>query len=780
MAIEVPCVLEKIVYRNDTGFAILGVNLNAFSNKYSPELEKMVKTNCPKNKYDNFSVTTTNFNLNDSALSQQFIFIGEFVNDKKYGGQFKAELFFQDVPKTEDGFRYFLMTFPNIKETRSQLIIDTFGVEGTIDILDNDPYKLTEIHGITEKRIPPIKLAWDENKTLRELYDFLIPYGISAQLIKNIHKNLGISSKAEIEKNPYVICKVKGISFIAADNMAHKLPNKVSQEDRLIACMSYVLEKDIATNSNVCMPFKKLKIEVVDLLKKCNENNDVSDDSKDYLNIMSTMIKDNLDVFTAVKDLSNNIEYIYLSSMWEKEKYIAKELCDRKRYDKKKITCSDEDVANAQKDVREFSGINIVLDETQKEAIKSAFEHKLTVITGGGGTGKSTICRCIYDLASQKGLSIRLMSPTGKASQVLADKTGAVAETIHRSLKLRPGDDLPKEEITEDIIILDEVSMVGLDTMYPFLVAMEANIYGNIVLVGDSNQLPSVSPGNLLADIIESNCANVVRLDRVHRQSKDSYISLLANDIAKGKVVEVPPEASDIEWRSIGRTENFVKTLVRDVKEFLDDGHELEELQLLAPMYKGYCGVDRINEAMQTMACGLNSSEKDFIQRDFIKYHRGDRIIQTKNNYDKQIFNGDMGVILELGKKIIDSSVSDEKEHYIEVDFNGNRVMYVGAEIDQMALAWCCTVHKYQGSQAQYVMFVIVDEANRMMNKELVYTAMTRASRYLYLYGHINQFKIAPTKSVIRKRYTNINKIIKSIETSEELLKILDINNTKF
>lgn len=407
---------------------------------------------------------------------------------------------------------------------------------------------------------------------------------------------------------------------------------------------------------------------------------------------------------------------------------------------------------------------DIVLDAKQKEAILSAFINPITIITGPGGSGKSLICRYICDIAKSKGLSVRLMSPTGKAAQVLSAKTECEASTIHRSLKMQPGDDEPRESIGEDIVIIDEISMSGIDTMYAIMCALEDNIWGSIVFVGDKNQLPSVSPGNFLSDMIASGHINVVTLDKVHRQDEKSYIALLANDISKGKMVDIPSDAVDIKWHNIN-PDRFKDDLLSFLDEYVEGGNEMDDLQIVSPMKKGSCGVFQINEIVQARMAQINGTTEAILSIGFNKFHVGDRVIQVENNYDKMVFNGDMGKITELGEKSKDSSVSDKKERFITVEFYGDEFTYYGDEIDELQLAWAITVHKFQGSQMKNIVFIMAAEAQIMMSKELVYTAFTRAEKRLDVFGHNAMLRMAPTKSVIRKRYTNLNKLMNEQKT---------------
>jgi exodeoxyribonuclease V alpha subunit len=334
-----------------------------------------------------------------------------------------------------------------------------------------------------------------------------------------------------------------------------------------------------------------------------------------------------------------------------------------------------------------------------------------------------------------------------------------------------PGEDDPKDIISEDILIVDEISMVGVDTMSAIMMALEMNKRANIVFVGDANQLPSISPGNFLNDMMKADCANVVVLDQIHRQDENSYISLIANQISKGKVTKIPDNATDIEWEDVNG-DSFEETIKEAVTEYLQDGKDIDDLQIISPMKKGSCGVNTANKIMQEMMSDINGTQEQVLEIGFNKFHIGDRVIQLENNYDKEVFNGDMGVIIDLGRDVVGDD-SDKEEAFIKVSFYGDERLYVGDEIEQLKVAWCITVHKYQGSQSPYVMFIMASEAEIMMSKELVYTAFTRAEKFLNVYGSKNMLQVAPTKSVVKKRYTNMNKIIQELKTGEKLMKVL-------
>lgn len=787
MSIEIPGIVEHIIFPSEKkhdvkdGFAIFSVSLNGFSSKYKAELEKDIQSKLKKKNgykdYGTFIVTVDSFLKDERYVGGQFVFIGDYSVHPKFGPQFKSENFYEDEPTNEEGLRFHLMLANNIKEAKSKLIIDRFGYEGTKDILDNNPYRLTEVKGITDRMIPDIKNSWDEKKTRRLLSEFLGKHGVSQ----------GIGSKAFdlwredaldiIQENPYKLTEIKGVGFLMADEVAHKvLKGSVPKKYRVTSCLEYLLKEEVYSNSNLCIPYEILRAQLKGTLENSNQSLGIRGGIEESVLLMNTCIRENLDRIVPVKDMTvvNKKEgiYVYLKKIWDREKFIADDLYKRNSSSPFTYTCSEVDLGDAEDDIKRFAGKDIKLDDCQRVAVKSAFDNSVTVITGGGGTGKSTICRCIFYLAQKKNLSIRMMSPTGKAAQVLASKTRCGAQTIHRSLKFTPDDDYPHDTIVEDIIIVDEVSMVGVDTMFAIMFAMINNRKCHVVFVGDANQLPSVSPGNFLFDIVENNIANVVKLTQIHRQDENSYISLVAKDICDGKVRDIPEEASDIKWTDID-PDSFDMIFCAAIHKYRSE-NDMDDLQVLSPKYKGRCGVDRCNEIMQQIMMDANKTDGQSLETKFKTLYVGDRVIQTENNYDKMVFNGDIGKIVDLGRKVLDPNVSDKPQDFIIVDFYGDEKVFVSSEITALNLAWCITVHKFQGSQAPNIIFVMSSESQRMMSKELVYTAFTRAEEHLDIYGSKYCLRQAPLTSIIKKRFTNIDKMVRQLREGKKILNVLE------
>lgn len=765
---DLPIIVEKVVFKNENGFHILSCSLNAYSSKYKPELEDLLLKNIKLNDNNNFVVTIDMINPPEHIEGLQYICLGEFVENKKYGKQFKADFVYEDEISNEDSLRAYLVTLPNIKEVRSRQIVNKFGYEGTLNVLNGDIYQLTQINGLTTARIPPIKEAWDRGQGERELCMWLHNHKIEPAIGKKIYAVWGKKSVDVLTKNPYCLADVKGFGFKRADQMAYKLNPNLDKYSRTNYCIKYIINENIYKNSNLCAPFSILKEEVIKLLKECSLQNDpaCNFEELEYKNLIKKCIKEEKDTYVAIKNANeSNTIYIYLKKVWDIEKFIAQGIFQRRKAED--TSAYDDDVFGIEKHLGNDG--EILFDDSQKSAIKTVFYNKISVITGSAGSGKTTICKKILQIAKSKGMSVKLMSPTGKAAQILSDKTNHPAKTIHSSLRMTPDDDLPREQITEDMILIDEFSMVGIDTMYAIMYAMNQNLWGHLVFIGDSNQLPSVSPGNFLSDIMNSDCVNVVKLDKVHRQSDKSYIPVLAKDVTLGKIISIPKEATDIHWKDLpsqkwdGVLRNFINDFVR--KGSIDD------LQIISPMYKGEFGVNATNDIVQELMSEINDTKSNYITRKFIKIHVGDRVMQTENDTKRDVFNGDIGKVIEVGRRAMKAN-SDEKSDYVVVQFCNNELTCINEEIDQLKLAWCITVHKFQGSQSPNIMFIVSSEAQYMMTKELLYTAMTRASKCLDLYGHTSAFRLAPTRSAIRRRYSNLNNMILELKTNQKIIEV--------
>ena len=345
--IELPCYVRYVRFRADSGFAVLSACLNPESSKYEPDLEDEIQSRFDSKDWDQFAVTLNMLGAAEKIVDTPFVFIGGFKSHKKYGHQFHADFYYIDQPSTVEGLRAYLMTLPNIKESRSRDIISTFGIEGTIAILDDDPHRLTEINGITESRVKPIKDAWDKDRALRELFVWLGDHGISHALGQKIYKQWGNQSVETIEEDPYRLTEIYGIGFGMADAIAHKILATVPKNYRTRACIQFSLQEALRQDGSLCMPYTSLKKVVAETIYKSDKELNISSDLNEYVQLVPEIIRANLDLFTAVKDVgasSNNGSFVYLKRIWDKEKYIAQSLYDR--WDRGRHSHKTEDSSN--------------------------------------------------------------------------------------------------------------------------------------------------------------------------------------------------------------------------------------------------------------------------------------------------------------------------------------------------------------------------------------------------------------------------------------------------
>lgn len=526
-------------------------------------------------------------------------------------------------------------------------------------------------------------------------------------------------------------------------------------------CLIYLLT-DKASNGHTCYPISELQRMAHELLTQVN--------GEDYTRyVRESIIKD----FVMLRNNEDGVEYCYLPSLFYSEYDSAKFLTESSNF-KSEMCCTDKDINEAEFDCSEYntdSEVKIKFDNNQRLAIKSAFENKITVLTGGGGTGKSTICHAICTIAKKNGQNVTLFAPTGQAAKVLSHKTKQMATTIHRGLGLIPSgrkistiDENGIEQdfkIRSNILVIDEFSMVGADIL-PYVFKAILNPQDtNIVFVGDPQQLPSVSPGNNLHDIINIGCANVVKLERIYRQSAKSCIPIIADSIARGSEPEIPDDSDDFFWTEVGGSSDALQKFL-ELMEMYKDVEAAKSMQIVTPMYDKECGVNEINREMQkkfTMQSG------EYVSHNCNVFYLGDRVMQIKNNYEKNVFNGNIGYIIDLGRKILNPNVSDQPSNFITVEFEGNLgkggpvLTYVEEQISELRISWCSTVHKFQGSQVKHIIFFMLPNHKHMMTKELVYTAITRAQKRLDVFGVNYMLGYAARRSEVRKRFTNLQGI---------------------
>ena len=670
---------------------------------------------------------------------------GQYVVHKEYGRQFKVETFKKNIPETPDALERYLAN-GNIKwvgPKTAEKIIQKFGEE-TVYILEKEPEKLATIKGITEEKAIEISESFIENKELWKIVSFLEKIGISASYAKKVYELYGTNAIDEIEKDPYrLIDVVRGINFKTIDEAALRLGVNIDDEQRIIYGIKYALL--LATyNGHTCV-IKENLTDFVSTLLQISEST-----IKEFLNQMK--VRGIVDI-----EERDEEEWIYLAEYYEAEKFIAGKLIlldnvkNRKRID------------NIETKLERIEKINkIELSDKQREAIYAVNENNVCVITGGPGTGKTTIIKNIIDLYKNEGKKVVLCAPTGRAAKRMTETTGEDAKTLHRLLQISKIDDakyinegIDIQPIDADVIIVDETSMIDLALMKYLLMGIYEGT--KLVLSGDVDQLPSVGPGSILKDIIASNRMNVVVLDKIFRQAAKSKIILNAHRVDSGEYfVEEEDEELNKDFFFVQETSeerilNFVLSLYKDGLKQFDNYEDFNSVQIITPSKKGNVGTRELNKKIQELI-NPKDIKKEEKSIGAFTFREGDSVMQIKNNYDiaweqngeisSGIFNGEMGTITKI------SNISES----VEVDYDGKIVTYAFSELDQIEHSYAITVHKSQGSEFDVVILPIVRSAPMLLTRNLLYTAITRAKKLLIVVGNkdIIKFMINNTDSKVR------------------------------
>lgn len=770
--VALPCIIcGPPTYETPNGYRVLCSVINDSSSSYKEVVDKLPNDWKSPSNYQKGDFKVTIRSDIRPFSNVPYVFVGTIVNHQKYGYQFDAIDFYPDEPSNEKMMQEYLQRLPNVGIKRAKMIIKIFGVDKVGDVIENHLQQLVDaIPGITPDRAQIIQKKWKEDRNIRRVYMWIISHGISATFGKKIIEYFGERAIETLQKNPYALTEIRGIGFTKADEIAHKIMPEVPKDMRAKYCLIYILLEK-RDEGHVCYPDRLLRSEALQLLSK-------RDDST-YGQYVDEALKSE---FVILKDLCESTFYFYLPSLFYSEYDCASFLASMKNMGSL-YSCNDSDVDYAEEKCSSFhSGfVTIKFDDNQRAAVKSAFTNKMTVLTGGGGTGKSTICHAICSIAESKGLHVTLFAPTGQAAKVLSNKTGKLATTIHRGLGLLPngrrvsgvennGDDFG---IRSEILIIDEFSMVGIDILPYVFQAIRNPARTNIVFVGDPQQLPSVSPGNNLHDIIASGCANVVKLQRIYRQSDNSHITVIADKIAHGLEAEVPEVSDDFFFLDACNATHAMQMLSEFLQLFPDQ-QDVHEMQVITPQNKQECGVDMINAIMQEK---YTAGSGAYVTHDQRVFYLGDRVMQIKNNYEKNVYNGNIGYVIDLGSKVVNPNITDQASSFITVQFEKNEhdvhvVQYISDEISQLKVAWCSTVHKFQGSQMPHVVFMMVDKHRHMMSKELVYTAFTRAQKRLDVIGSRNMMGYAAGRSEVKKRYTHLRAIYDRLAGNEDKIAI--------
>ena len=680
------CVVERITYQNaDNGYTVLKCAVKNYS-----DLVTVVGT------------------MPDTHVGSVLSLEGMWKMDAKYGRQFLVEKFEETLPATVYGIEKYLGSglVKGVGPKFAKRIVEKFGKD-TLDVIEETPDELLKVSGIGKVRVDRIKTSWQEQKEIKNIMLFLQSHEVSTSHATKIFKTYGSESIAIVKENPYRLADdIWGIGFKTADSIAQKMGIDKGKFVRLRSGTFYTLNK--LAEAGHCYATRE------QLIGKARELLEVEEPELEIT--LDEMIRTN----DVIRDEAEDREAIYLPPYYFSESGCAKRLLRLMSCGKKKSEDTEEILEKV------VASSEITYDEIQWQAVKTAVSSKVMVLTGGPGTGKTTTTLGIISAYKQAGCQIILAAPTGRAAKRMSEATGMEAKTIHRLLEYKPPEGYQKNEehpLEGDVLILDECSMIDIMLMYNLLKTLPQQM--SLILVGDIDQLPSVGAGNVLRDIIDSGCVPVVRLTRIFRQAQGSRIIMNAHRINRGEGIDMRGgKDADFFFASKESNQEVVDTIVQYCKTNLPRYYHvdpLQDIQVLTPMQRGECGAVNLNQVLQE---AMNPS-KIFLRRGGTQYRLKDKVMQIRNDYDKEVFNGDIGTITKV----------DVEERELTVLFDEREVVYDVTELDELALAYAVTIHKSQGSEYPIVVMPFTMSHFVMLQRNLLYTGVTRAKKILVLVG---------------------------------------------
>jgi len=711
--------LEKILYSNPENGFIIGTFLT--ENTIRPVTVKGIV-------YNNVVHETLNLK-------------GNWENHKIYGRQFSFREFMPVAPKSEEGMIRYLSSeiFKGIGKKTAQRIVNKFGND-TFKIIDSSPELLSKIKGVNRKQQKSLLNSWEEQRGLRDVMTFLRGVGISHSFAQRIYAKHGMNSIPLIKANPYLLTDISGIGFLTADGIAHNLGFDKNSPHRAAAGLLYMLEQQVL-NGHTCYPLPDL------LEKTASELLIVKTSLEEPLN---QLIEDRL-IHCAEQNDENGEKQKFITRIryYRAEQRIAENIF--RILKSKAYTIFERESSLIEEQERK---VGLKLDQAQREAVSAVLKHKVLIVTGGPGTGKTTLVRFILGLMHPKIPSIALAAPTGRAAKRITETTGSSSSTIHRLLEAtNVGFQRNRENpLDQELIIIDETSMIDTLLMDSLLEAVPSA--SRLIIVGDVDQLPSVGAGTVLQDFIKSGSIPVVRLNHIFRQAYGSFITVNAHKVRRGELPSVNKSSKQSDLKNQLQDYYFIEESDQNkiVEKILLLNTEripqrfkldpMKEIQVLTPMHRGITGASQLNRNLQEK---INPDAKGIEHRE--QWFRvGDKIMQQQNDYEKQVFNGDLGRVVDCDQ--------DSKELYVK--FEQSHIHYKSNELDQLTLAYAITVHKSQGSEYSAVIMPITTHHYMMLQRNLLYTAITRGKQLVVLIGTSAAVRIAVENQGTLNRYTGL------------------------
>jgi exodeoxyribonuclease V alpha subunit len=694
-------------------------------------------------------------NLPEITPGESLRLHGQWATHQKHGKQFKAEQCEQILPADIEGLKKYLGSglIKGVGPVTAARIVKKFGLE-TLDVLDRSPQRIREVLGIGPKRTGLIARAWDEQKSIKQVMMFLQGHGVSTGLAVKIFKQYGDASIDLVQADPYRLASdITGIGFKTADKIAHDLGLPHDAPSRVAAGVVYTLS-NFADQGNVFAPQAKLIHDATELLEV---KPDQVLSSLDVLEKNDQIKREVIyPIVGQVVNLSPKIKEdpaIYLTPFYYGEIGVSKRLTSIIDSTQTRLSDLARSAQSVQATLNELGSTvgqhqTARLSDQQQGAIKSALTHKVTVLTGGPGTGKTTTMRALIEFLEKFHKRYALTSPTGRAAKRLSQATDRSAKTIHRLLEFSPGEGFKRNEnnpLDIDMLIIDEASMIDLLLMNQLLKAVP--IDAHLLLVGDVDQLPSVGAGDVLRDVIDSGRAALIRLDVIFRQAQNSHIITNSHRINQGQMPITPQDADDFFL--------FVKEDPDEAADLIVDlvaariptkfGMKTTDIQVLSPMYRGSTGVSMLNAKLQEK---LNPPSAKKIDRRLggTLFRVGDRIMQTRNNYDKDVYNGDMGYVTEI----------DLENQTLSVSIDDRSIDYDWSEADELVLAYAVSVHKAQGSEYPVIVLPLLTQHYMLLQRNLLYTAITRAKKLVVLVGSRRALAMAVKNNKPAERFSGL------------------------
>lgn len=655
---------------------------------------------------------------------------GTWINDPKYGSQFKAQSIQSRLPTQPDAIEKYLASgiFPGIGKILAARIVKMFGNQ-IFEVLEKEPQKLAKVRGLSKTVSDNLVKTWDSQKEESQVTIFLHEFGLSKSVIRRIFKRYGYNTYNAIKENPYqLIENIWGIAFTTADDIAKKVGIERDDTRRIKAGLNYTLQ--LAAQNGSC------GLILSDLLSETEVLLNVSRDA------IYQALKEEVQSCALVVENQSGAQAVFLKYYFDLENLVAK-LIKRKN--------QEPPVAKFNNFQRIFQTIehnsNIVFSEQQREAIIVACTNNVSIISGGPGVGKTTIINAVLKIFQSQSLEVKLCAPTGTAAKKMGLATGHYASTIHSLLGIDPiRQEMKFDEhnpVECDLLIVDEVSMIDIELMAFLMKAVGPSTA--ILFVGDKDQLPSIGPGNVLKDLILSKAVEVVFLTEIYRQAQGSRIITVARQILAGDVPNLKSDINDdfffIETKDPQKCQDYVSLMVTERIPSKFGLNPARDIQVLAPMKNGLVGINALNEVLQEK---LNPKAGQKVIHGTRSFSRGDKVIQNRNDYDREVFNGDIGFIHSI----------DSGNNRLEVDFDGRAVEYEFEDLDSLDPAFAITIHKSQGSEYQAVVIPLMLQHRIMLQRKLVYTGITRGKGLVVVIGEAEALARAVRNSSIGRKTT--------------------------